>query len=183
MSTTWTLLPPSDVQMPGCAAVELIESGFEDPAGLEIFNACWTGADVREAESEDLKQRPRDSSPLLTRVPQNGRVATTIKCSMLPGGLTMMRSTFAARLFLLSVLCGNLIALSAAAEPPATVALVSVNRSLVEWTPVVAAETFILALSDPRGRVRTYSFGSSELPTLSLFDSKGRPLPDGTYTW
>ena len=94
----------------------------------------------------------------------------------------MMRSTLAARLFLLSMFCGTSLSLAAAAEP-ATIARVTSNRQLIEWTPVVEAESFVLALSDPRGRVRTYRFGAGKLPTLSLFDSKGAPLPDGTYTW
>lgn len=33
-------------------AVELIESGPENPAGLAIFSACWTATDAHEAESD-----------------------------------------------------------------------------------------------------------------------------------
>ena len=93
----------------------------------------------------------------------------------------MIRSTFSIRLFLLSILLGSSIQPAATAEP-ATIALVHENRQLIEWTPVVEAETFVLALSDPWGRVRTYRFGARKLPTLSLFDSKDVSLPDGTYT-
>jgi len=94
----------------------------------------------------------------------------------------MIRSTFSIRLFLLSILLGSSIQPAASAEP-ATIALVHENRQHIEWTPVVEAESFFLAISDPLGRVRTYRFGAGKLPTLSLFDSKGVSLPDGTYTW
>lgn len=96
----------------------------------------------------------------------------------------MMRSTFAARLFLLSMLIGGLDASTASgAEAPPTVALVSAGRNLLEWTPVVDFESITLALADPQGLVRFHRFGPGEAPILSLFDAQGLPLPDGTYTW
>lgn len=94
----------------------------------------------------------------------------------------MMRSTFAARLFLLSMLIvgWNASTAIAADAPPA---LVSAGRNLLEWTPAVDFESITLSLADPQGLVRTHRFGPGEAPALSLFDAQGMPLPDGTYTW
>lgn len=94
----------------------------------------------------------------------------------------MMRSTFAARLFLLSMLIGGLDASTAiAAEAP--LALVGAGRNLLEWTPMVDFESITLSLADPQGLVRIHRFDAGEAPVLSLFDAQGMPLPDGTYTW
>lgn len=94
----------------------------------------------------------------------------------------MMRSTFAARLFLLSMLIGSLDASTAsAAEAP--LALVAAGHNQLEWTPLGDFESITLALADTQGLVRTHRFGPREAPVLSLFDAQGMPLPDGTYTW
>jgi hypothetical protein len=99
----------------------------------------------------------------------------------------MTRNTFAARLFLLSVLAGGFdafaVAVAHAAEPPPVAALVNAGSGLLEWAPLVDSESITLTLADPQGRVRTFHFGPGEAPALSLFDAQGMPLPDGTYTW
>jgi hypothetical protein len=97
----------------------------------------------------------------------------------------MLQRGFAARLFLLSTLGGGLVAatVSNAAEPPAAVALVRASHGVIEWTPLVESDGMTLALADPQGVVRTLQFAPGEAPALSLFDKRGMPLPDGTYTW
>ncbi|HWM94594.1 MAG TPA: hypothetical protein VN493_27820 [Thermoanaerobaculia bacterium] len=91
----------------------------------------------------------------------------------------MIRSKPVARLFLLLALIGGLSA--AAAESP--VALVKAGNGLLEWIPLVQAESATLTLADPRGDVRAFRFGPGATPALSLFDAEGAPLPDGSYTW
>ena len=98
----------------------------------------------------------------------------------------MMRNTFAARLFLLSMLGSGFdvtVAVANAAEAPPPVALVSAGPGLLEWTPLVEAEGMTLVLADSQGVVRTHYFAPGEAPALSLFDAQGAPLPDDTYTW
>jgi len=94
----------------------------------------------------------------------------------------MMRSTLAARLFLLSIFIGSLVASTAVAgeAPPA---LLNAGRHLLEWSPLGNFERITLSLADPQGLVRIHRFGPGEAPALSLFDAQGMPLPDGTYTW
>jgi len=70
-----------------------------------------------------------------------------------------------------------------AAESPLAVAPVSAGRGLLEWTLLVESEGTTLALADPQGVVRTHRFAPGEAPALSLFDTKGMLLPNGTYTW
>ncbi len=93
-----------------------------------------------------------------------------------------MPTTLTGKTFLLSMVCTSLFTLSAAAEP-VSVALLNITPGLVEWTPIVEVDSIVLALSDPRGKVETYSFGPGEHPTFSLFNPTGRLLPEGTYTW
>ncbi|HWM92934.1 MAG TPA: tail fiber domain-containing protein [Thermoanaerobaculia bacterium] len=90
----------------------------------------------------------------------------------------MIRSKIVAGLFLFTALAGMH---AAAAGSP--VALVKAGSVLLEWVPLVEAESATLTLSDPRGDIRTFRFGPGATPALSLFDAKGAPLPDGSYTW
>lgn len=97
----------------------------------------------------------------------------------------MMSTRFAARLFLLSVFGGAFVASAVAvqAAEPGAVVLVSARPGLLEWTPLVESEGITLSLAGPQGGVRTHEFAPGEAPALSLFDTQGVPLPDGTYTW
>lgn len=92
----------------------------------------------------------------------------------------MMRNSFATGL-LVAVL--STVALANAAEPAPPVAVLSAGRGLLEWIPLVESEEMTLALADPRGVVRTHLFSQGSALALSLFDTQGAPLPDGTYTW
>jgi hypothetical protein len=99
----------------------------------------------------------------------------------------MMRNAFAASLFLFCVLGGSIavpvLAATEANESSRAVALVSAGSNYLEWRPLVEAESITLSLADPQGLVRTFQFGPGTAPTLSFFDPKGMPLPDGLYTW
>ncbi|HEX4963498.1 MAG TPA: tail fiber domain-containing protein [Thermoanaerobaculia bacterium] len=64
-----------------------------------------------------------------------------------------------------------------------SLARLHVSGALVEWLPQVASEELVLRLAGPDGEVRSWSFPPGSVPSRSLFDDKGQPLPDGLYTY
>ena len=52
----------------------------------------------------------------------------------------------------------------------------------VEWTPRIAYESMVLTISGQDILVRR-EFGPGQKPKLDLVDERGKPLPNGNYTW
>src|SRR5437764_14318215 len=59
----------------------------------------------------------------------------------------------------------------------------SVSGALIEWLPQINSEELTLRLAGPDGALRSWRFLPGSVPSLSLFNDKGKPLQDGLYTY
>lgn len=99
----------------------------------------------------------------------------------------MLRNTPLTQLLLVLFLGWSFDAPSSAssdvAETLQKAALVSVSPGLLQWSPLVESGGLTLTLANPEGEIHIHHFSQGEAPALSLFDTQGAPLLDGTYTW
>lgn len=68
-------------------------------------------------------------------------------------------------------------------QPPNPIAEIRVSPTRIDWSPSVNAERWELTFTGPGDLFRQSGFEAGKSPSLSLFDSAGDRLPDGTYTW
>ena len=68
-------------------------------------------------------------------------------------------------------------------EPAKTLAEVTISPSRADWLPLVDYERLILTVAGPKDLYIRQEFEAGQTPFLGLFDSKGDPLPDGTYSY
>lgn len=74
-----------------------------------------------------------------------------------------------------------LASLPAMAQEP--LARVNVGGASIDWQVSGSYERLVLTVSDPEGTVTRRELKSSQVPSFSLFDSKGNRRMDGVYTW
>jgi hypothetical protein len=76
--------------------------------------------------------------------------------------------------------------LLAAEEPHLTarpVAQLNVGVTRIDWLPLVDYERLVLTVAGPKDLLIREEIEAGQSPSLGLFDSSGRPLPDGMYTY
>jgi endosialidase-like protein len=66
---------------------------------------------------------------------------------------------------------------------PNSIAEVRIGPNRVDWVPAVDAERWILTVSGPGDFFLRRQFEAGKPPFLSVFDSEGDRLPNGSYAW
>ncbi|HEX4959301.1 MAG TPA: tail fiber domain-containing protein [Thermoanaerobaculia bacterium] len=67
--------------------------------------------------------------------------------------------------------------------PPPEMAVLEVAPVRLDWLPPSGYERLALTVSGPGDLFIRRELAAGQAPFLSLFDSKGNRLPDGSYTW
>ena len=98
-----------------------------------------------------------------------------------------MRKPRASAVLWMVITCALISALPAMGEevrqPPKPIAEMSGSAARIDWLPASDAESLALTVAGPDDFYVRREFESGETPSLSLFDTKGERLPDGTYTY
>jgi len=68
-------------------------------------------------------------------------------------------------------------------QPKTPIARLEVQPARIDWPPQTAYERLVLTVAGPGDLYIHQEFGRGETPYLSLFDSKGAHLPDGSYAY
>lgn len=69
-------------------------------------------------------------------------------------------------------------------SPPASqVASLTASPTRLDWLPLVDYGHLVLTVAGPDSLTLQQEFQAGQSPSLSLFDSEGNRLPDGSYTW
>ena len=68
-------------------------------------------------------------------------------------------------------------------DPKTPFARFEVQPARIDWVPQMGYERLTLTVAGPGDLYIHQEFGSAEAPHLSLFDSKGARLPDGSYAY
>jgi hypothetical protein len=68
-------------------------------------------------------------------------------------------------------------------KSPSPLADISVSPTRIDWAPAVEAQRWVLTLSGPDEFFLRREVKAGKALFLSIFDSEGDRLPDGSYTW
>jgi hypothetical protein len=63
------------------------------------------------------------------------------------------------------------------------IAQATLNPAFVSWTPRVQYAALSLRVALPTGRVLSKQFAPGQPVGLNVIDERGKPLPDGSYTY
>jgi len=68
-------------------------------------------------------------------------------------------------------------------ERQPTIAEATLNPAFISWTPHVQYAALNLRVALPTGRVLSKQFAPGQPVGLNVVDERGKPLPDGSYTY
>ena len=68
-------------------------------------------------------------------------------------------------------------------QAPNPIAEVNISPTRVDWVPAVDAERWVLTVLGPGDFFLRRQFEAGKTPFLSLLDTEGNRLPDGSYSW
>ena len=68
-------------------------------------------------------------------------------------------------------------------KSPSPLAEMSVSPARIDWAPSIEAQRWVLTLTGPDEFFLRREFKAGKALFLSIFDSEGDRLPDGSYTW
>lgn len=66
-------------------------------------------------------------------------------------------------------------------QPP--IAQANLNPAFISWNPHVQYAALTLRVALPTGRVLSQQFAPGQPVGLNVIDERGKPLPDGSYTY